>query len=85
MSKEKFPVSESLTVHQGTTIYKTDKWWLAVLLVDSFGRRQIGTYLWFNRNGTWKRKQKFIVTNKKTWQQISQAIEEYLKEDQAKE
>ena len=45
MLEEEFPVSESLTVHQGTTIYKTDKWWLAVLLVDSFGEdRSAFTY-----------------------------------------
>lgn len=80
MTEEKFPVSESLKVIQGITIYKTDKWWLAVVLVESFGRKQIAAYLWNNKNGVWKRRQKFLVSNKKLWQQISEAIEKLLPE-----
>ncbi|MEM2110263.1 MAG: hypothetical protein QXX08_00075 [Candidatus Bathyarchaeia archaeon] len=80
MSTEKFPVSESLKVIQGTTIYKTEKWWLAVVLLDSFGRKQIATYLWNNKGGTWKRKQKFVITNSIMWQQISEAITKFLPE-----
>jgi len=77
---EKFPVSESLRIIRGTTIYKTDKWWLAVVLMESFGRRQIATYLWYNRGGVWKRRQKFVVQNGALWQQIKNAIENLLPE-----
>jgi len=76
--EEKFPVSESLKVIQGITIYKTGKWWLAVVLLESFGRKQIATYLWNNKDGVWKRRQKFIVQNKTTWRQVSEAIEKLL-------
>jgi hypothetical protein len=40
-SKDEFPISEELKVLEGTTLYKTGKWWSAVVLVDSFGRRQV--------------------------------------------
>ncbi|MEM2112079.1 MAG: hypothetical protein QXX08_09430 [Candidatus Bathyarchaeia archaeon] len=50
MTEEKFPISESLKVIQGITIYKTEKWWAAVTLVESFGRKQIATYLWSKKN-----------------------------------
>ena len=80
MAEEKFPVSELLKVIQGITIYKTEKWWLAVLLLDAFGRRQIATYLWNNKGGVWKRRQKFVISNKALWQQISEAIEKLLPE-----
>ncbi|KYH42157.1 MAG: hypothetical protein AYL32_000080 [Candidatus Bathyarchaeota archaeon B26-2] len=80
LAEEKFPVSEILKVIQGITIYKTEKWWLAVLLLEAFGRRQIATYLWNNKNGVWKRRQKFVISNKTLWQQISEAIEKLLPE-----
>ncbi len=44
LSQEKFPISESLKVMEGITIYKTDKWWAAVTIIESFGRKQIATY-----------------------------------------
>ncbi len=78
MIEEKFPVSESLNVIQGITIYKTGKWWLAVVLLETFGRKQIATYLWNNKNGVWKRRQKFMVQNETTWRQITEAVEKLL-------
>ena len=78
MIEEKFPVSESLNVIQGTTIYKTGKWWLAVVLLETFGRKQIATYLWNNKNGVWKRRQKFMIQNETTWRQITEAVEKLL-------
>jgi hypothetical protein len=43
---EDFPVSKKLKVHYGTTIYKTEKWWSAVLFMETFGRKQIAVYIW---------------------------------------
>jgi len=80
LAEEKFPVSESLKVIQGATIYKTSKWWMAVVLVESFGRKQIAAYLWNNKNGVWKRRQKFLVSNQTLWKQISEAVEKLLPE-----
>jgi len=75
---ETYPTSETLEVIKGKTIYKTDKWWFAVLLLNSFGRRQVATYLWLNQDGTWKRKQKFVVQNKKQWNETREIIDEFV-------
>lgn len=75
MGEEELPVSESLKVIQGITLYKTEKWWSAVVLLDSFGRRQIAAYLWMKRGDQWKRKNKFAIHNKVEWRRIKEAIE----------
>ena len=75
MGEEELPVSESLKVIQGITLYKTEKWWSAVVLLDSFGRRQIAAYLWMKRGDQWRRKNKFTVHNKVEWRRIKEAIE----------
>jgi len=78
MTEEKFPVSETLKVIDGTTIYKTDKWWSAVVVVDSFGRKQIALYLWNKADEIWKRRQKFLVPNKEEqWTKLKEAVEKY--------
>jgi len=80
MTEEKFPVSETLKVIEGTTVYKTDKWWSAVLVVESFGRKQITVYLWNKKEDEWKRRQKFLVSNKDEWTKIKGAVEKYLEQ-----
>jgi hypothetical protein len=78
--EEKIPISEKLNVLQTKTIYKSEKWWLAVALVEFFGRRQIATYLWIKKEGRWKRKQKLVIHNREEWLQIKEAIEKMLTE-----
>jgi hypothetical protein len=80
MSKEIFPISEKLKILKGLTVYKSEKWWYAVVLVESFGRKQIGAYLWMKKGDQWKRKQKLVVHNKGEWLQIKEAIEKLLPE-----
>ena len=75
LSEEKRPVAEKLPVLQSATLYKTKKWWSAVALLESFGRKQVAVYLWLNKDGTWKRQEKLIVHNKKEWDQIKENIE----------
>jgi len=78
VSGERLPVSESLKVLEGITLNKSEKWWAAVALIDSFGRKQIAVYLWVKRGDQWKRKNKFIIINKKNWQQIKDAVEKLI-------
>ena len=80
MTEEKLPISESLKVIQGITIYKTDKWWAAVALLESFGKKQVATYLWNKKADEWKRRQKFVIHNKAEWLQIKEAIERLMPE-----
>jgi len=75
---EDFPISKKLKVMEGKTLYKTEKWWSAVVLLESFGRKQVAVYLWDKRNDQWKRRQKFVVKNKEEWQRLKDAIEEIL-------
>ena len=79
--EENFPVSETLKIIKGKTIFKSDSWWSAVILLNSFGRKQIATYLWQkNNNNVWKRRQKFVVSNKDNWNKYKDTIDEYLPE-----
>jgi len=75
---EEYPVSEKLKVIKAKTLYKTEKWWSAVVLLESFGRKQVAVYLWDKRNDQWKRRQKLVVKNEEEWQRIKGAIEELL-------
>jgi len=76
--EEKLPISEKLKVLDSVTLYKTSKWWSAIALVDSFGRKQIAMYVWLNKEGRWKRNQKFIIHSKAEWAQVKEAAEKFL-------
>jgi hypothetical protein len=41
-------IAEKLRVLDSVTLYKTGKWWSAIALVESFGRKQIAFYVWLN-------------------------------------
>ena len=72
--EEKIPVSEKLRVVEAVTLYKTDKWWSAVALVESFGRRQVALYVWLKKDGRWKRNQKYTIHSKGEWLQLKRAL-----------
>jgi len=78
LEEERIPISEKLEVINYTTIYKSGKWWTAVALVNSFGRKQISLYLWLNRDGKWKRNQKYTIHSRSEWEKIKEAVEKYL-------
>ena len=76
--KEKLPLWGSYKVIDYITISKNRKWWQAVVVFESFGRRTIATYLWTNKDGTWKRKQKFQVRTTDEWNKVKNAIEQLI-------
>lgn len=78
MTEEKLPISEKLEVFDGVTLRKTDKWWYAIALVNSFGRKQIALYVWVKRGGKWKRNQKFTIHSQTEWTQIKEEVEKLL-------
>lgn len=78
LSEEKFPVSETLKIIEGLNLYKTDKWWCAVVLMESFGKKQIGVYLWNKKSDQWKRRQKFVIHNKDEWGRIKEKVEKLI-------
>ncbi len=73
-----FPVSDTIKVIEGSTVYKSEKWWSAVCLIESFGRKQIAVYVWNQRNGEWKRRQKFVLSNKGHWEKVREIINSYI-------
>jgi len=80
LTEEKLPISEKLSVLKAETLYKTDKWWSAIALVEAFGKKQIATYLWLKKGDEWKRKQKFVVRSKKEWQDVKEVVEKMIEE-----
>jgi leucyl aminopeptidase (aminopeptidase T) len=76
--EEKLPVSEVYKVIDHITIYKNDLWWEAIVIFETYGRRQIGMYLWQKRNGQWKRKNKFGIRTLEEWNKLKTSIEQLI-------
>jgi hypothetical protein len=74
--EEKLPISEFYKVVDSVTIFKSQKWWEAIVVFESYGKRQIGMYLWQKKDDVWKRKHKFNVRNLDEWGKIKAAIEQ---------
>jgi len=75
-TEEKLPISEFYQVVEYVTIFKSQKWWEAVVIFESYGKRSIGLYLWQKKEDTWKRKHKFNVRNLDEWSKLKNAIEQ---------
>ncbi|MFH1899547.1 MAG: hypothetical protein ABIJ82_03740 [Patescibacteria group bacterium] len=76
--KEILPVSPSIKVVDYKTTSKGAGWWSAVVLQESYNRRQISFYLWQKKKGQWKRKQKFTIQSVKKWKKVEEAMKELL-------
>ena len=74
--EEKLPISEFYKVLDYTTIFKSDLWWEAIVVFETYGKRQIGMYLWQKRNGQWKRKNKFGIRTLEEWNKLKAAVDQ---------
>ncbi|PIU59713.1 hypothetical protein COS86_02905 [Candidatus Bathyarchaeota archaeon CG07_land_8_20_14_0_80_47_9] len=74
--EEKLPISEFYTVVDSVTIFKSQKWWEAIVVFESYGKQSIGLYLWQKKGDAWKRKHKFNVRNLDEWNKLKNAIEQ---------
>jgi len=74
--EEKLPISEFYKVVDSVTIFKSQKWWEAIVVFESYGKRTIGLYLWQKRGEAWKRKHKFNVRNLEEWNKLKTAVEQ---------
>jgi len=72
---EQLPLSSFYKIIDHVTIFKSEKWWEAIVLIESYGRRSIAMYLWQNRNGTWKRKHKFQIRTPQEWEKVKGAVD----------
>ncbi len=75
-TSEKLPISEIYKVIDYVTIFKSSKWWEAIVVSEAYGKRSIGVYLWVKRNDVWKRKNKFSVRNMDEWNKLKAAVEQ---------
>jgi len=72
---EKLPISEFYKVIDYVTIFKSNTWWEAIVVYESYGKRSIGLYLWVKKGDVWSRKHKFVVRNTDEWSKLKNAIE----------
>lgn len=72
---EQLPLSSFYRVIDYVTIFRSEKWWEAIVVIESFGRRSIAMYLWTKRNDQWKRKHKFQIRNTQEWDKVKEAID----------
>ena len=75
-AEEKLPISDFYKIVDHVTLFKSQKWWEAVVIFESYGKRSIGLYLWQKRQDAWKRKHKFNVRNLDEWNKLKTAIEQ---------
>jgi hypothetical protein len=75
-TEEKLPISEFYKVVDYVTIFKSQKWWEAAVVFESYGKRSIGLYLWQKKQDVWKRKHKFNVRNLDEWNKLKTSIEQ---------
>ena len=77
-NEDKLPVHETIDVIEHITLYKTDEWWAAIALCESFGRRDISLYQWQKRQGKWKRQNKWRIKNQSEWLAIKNVVEQLI-------
>jgi len=75
-AEEKLPISDFYKVVDYVTLFKSQKWWEAAVIFESYGKRSIGLYLWQKKADIWKRKHKFNVRNLDEWNKLKAAIEQ---------
>ena len=80
LQEEKLPIKPPLQVLQYQTINKQFGWWAAVVLLESYAKKQICLYLWQKSDGGWKRKQKFGIHSKEDWQLFKKAVDSFTEE-----
>lgn len=74
-SEQTLPLSDFYKVIDYVTIFRSEKWWEAIVVIESFGRRSIALYLWQKRNDQWKRKHKFQIKDLQEWERVKGAID----------
>jgi hypothetical protein len=72
---EQLPLSSFYKVVDHVTIFRSEKWWEAIVVIESLGRRSIAMYLWQKKGDQWKRKHKFQIRNLQEWEKLKGAID----------
>ncbi|PIU41317.1 MAG: hypothetical protein COS99_06005 [Candidatus Omnitrophica bacterium CG07_land_8_20_14_0_80_42_15] len=78
--EEAVPIIAPLKVLEYKTVNKRFGWWSAVVLVDSWSRKQVCLYLWQKKGDKWARKQKFAVHSQEDWNVIKESVDTMIPE-----
>lgn len=78
--EEMLPIAPPLKIISHTAIHKRFGWWAEVVLIESWGRKQICFYLWQKKGDVWKRKQKFAIHTQGDWRKIKEAVDKIITE-----
>jgi len=76
VAEEKLPISDFYKVVDYVTIFKSQKWWEAIVIFEAYGKRSIGLYLWQKKAEAWKRKHKFNIRNLDEWNKLKIAVDQ---------
>lgn len=77
-SEERVPCHSEVKVLEQRNLFKTDKWWKAVVLGEVKGRKFLAVYMWQKRNGNWKQKHKMKLNRKADWIEMKPVIDELI-------
>ena len=77
-STEQLPLSSFYKVVDSVNLFRSEKWWEAIVVIESLGRRSIAMYLWQKKEDQWKRKHKFQIRNLQEWEKLKAAVEKLM-------
>lgn len=72
---ERVPCHSEVEVLEQKNLFKTDKWWKAVVLGKLRGRTFLAVYMWQKRNDQWKQKHKLKMNRKADWIEMKPIID----------
>ena len=78
---ESLPVSDYYEVGAGETVFQSDGWWKGIVKIvqkGSYETEEVMVYLWQQTEGDWRRRQKYTIKDKESWQEEIEAIEAVL-------
>lgn len=81
---EEWPVSDYYDVGAGETVFQSDGWWKAILKIvekGTYETEEIMVYLWQERDGDWRRRQKYTIKDRVSWREEATAVESVLDAD----
>ncbi|MBD3427252.1 MAG: hypothetical protein GF409_08550 [Candidatus Omnitrophica bacterium] len=78
--EDRLPIKAPLRVLKFRTVNKKFGWWAAVVLLESYAKKQICFYLWQKKDEGWKRKQKFGIHSREDWEIMKKSVESFIGE-----
>jgi hypothetical protein len=76
-----FPVSDYYNVAAGLTVFQSEDWWKAIVKIDEKGSYETDetvVYLWQYQDDDWRRRQKYTIKDRNSWEEERKAIETVL-------